>query len=261
MLKKTLSLFRLFGLDFAEMYKSIRGLRHFYCTYVTLKRQKEGSADQFVFGKFYPCLNDQISLSNIVEGHYFQQDLLVAARIYQTKPEHHIDVGSRIDGFVAHVASYRELSVIDIRKMSIDVKNITFIQADMMGDMQESLLNCTDSVSCLHALEHFGLGRYGDPVCYDGHLKGLENIYKMIRTGGKLYLSTPIGAQRIEFNAHRVFSISYLLNILADKFILDKFSYIDDSGKLHQDVKLNKENQQSSFNCIYGCGIFELSKI
>lgn len=243
------------------MYQSIRGLRHFYCSYLTLKRQQAESADQFVFGKLYPCLNDQISLSNIAVGHYFQQDLLVAARIYQNKPAHHIDVGSRIDGFVAHVASYRELSVIDIRNMSVDVKNITFIQADMMGDLQESLLNCADSVSCLHALEHFGLGRYGDPICYDGHLKGLENIYKMTRTGGKLYLSTPIGVQRIEFNAHRVFSILYLMNTFSDKFILDKFSYIDDSGKLHQDVKLSKADQQSSFNCIYGCGIFELSKI
>jgi hypothetical protein len=30
-----------------------------------------------------------------------------------------------------------------------------------------------DSLSCLHALEHFGLGRYGDPIDPRGHEKGI----------------------------------------------------------------------------------------
>ena len=48
------------------------------------------------------------------KGHYFHQDLLVAKMIYDTKPRRHIDIGSRLDGFVAHVASFREIEVFDI---------------------------------------------------------------------------------------------------------------------------------------------------
>lgn len=81
-----------------------------------------------------------------------------------------------------------------------------------------SLTNYTDSISCLHALEHFGLGRYGDPLNPSGHLNGIESIYIVLKEGRRFYFSSPIGPQRIEFNAHRVFSISYLLKIFEGKF-------------------------------------------
>jgi len=67
-------------------------------------------------------------------------------------------------------------------------------------------------------MEHFGLGRYGDPVNYDGYLLGLNNLYQILKIGGKLYFSVPIGPQRIEFDAHRVFSLSYLLELFYGKY-------------------------------------------
>lgn len=39
--------------------------------------------------------------------------------IFDSSPQRHLDVGSRIDGFVAHVASFREIEVIDIRPVDI----------------------------------------------------------------------------------------------------------------------------------------------
>ena len=92
-----------------------------------------------------------------------------------------------------------------------NVKNIHFVQADLMADCSH-LHNSSTSISSLHAIEHFGLGRYGDPVRPDGHLLGLDNIYRILRNEGKFYFSVPIGPQRVEFNAHRVFSLQYLLN-------------------------------------------------
>jgi hypothetical protein len=118
-----------------------------------------------------------------------------------------------------------------------------------------------DSLSCLHALEHFGLGRYGDPIDYDGHLKGFLNIYKMLKKSGIFYFSVPIGCQRIEFNAHRVFSIEYLLDMFENKFELISFSYVDDKGDLHKNISLNKTLISNNCGCNYGCGIFELKKI
>mgnify|MGYP000382217343 CR=1 FL=1 len=44
-------------------------------------------------------------------------------------------------------------------------------------------LGPVDSVSCLHALEHFGLGRYGAPICYDGYFIGFKNITNLLDTG------------------------------------------------------------------------------
>ena len=130
-----------------------------------------------------------------------------------------------------------------------------------MEPIPESLTDYCDSLSCLHALEHFGLGRYGDPVRWDGHLRGLDNLHRVLRSGGRLYLSVPIGPQRIEFNAHRVFAVDYLLGLLADKYVLERFSYVDDQGDLHEDVPLDAEEARNNFGCHYGCGIFELTKL
>jgi hypothetical protein len=57
----------------------------------------------------------------------------------------------------------------------------------------------------LHAIEHFGLGRYGDPVNPQGYQRGIANMAQLLQPGGTFYLSTPIGQERVEFNANWVF--------------------------------------------------------
>jgi SAM-dependent methyltransferase len=135
-----------------------------------------------------------------MRGHYFHQDLLIAREIYKNNPVKHIDIGSRIDGFVAHVAVFREIEIFDIRLQENNVKNIIYRQADLMR-IQDEMIEYCDSVSSLHAIEHFGISRYGDPIDAKGHIKAIGNIFKILKPGGKFYFSVPIGKQRIEFNA------------------------------------------------------------
>jgi len=212
------------------------------------------------FGKRYPVLGDKYKPSGNLADHYFYQDLYVANRIFTNGAIRHVDIGSRIDGFVAHVASFREIEVFDIRPLTFKIPNVKFIQADFMDD-KWILDDFADSISCLHALEHFGLGRYGDPLNPDGHILGLQKIHKMLKQDGKFYFSSPIGPLRVEFNAHRVFSVSYLLDLFESMFKLDFFSYIDDKKMMHINVPLTKDRIQTNFDCNFGCGIFELTKI
>ncbi len=208
----------------------------------------------------FPCLTDKDEEGGEASGHYFHQDLLVAQEIFKANPRKHVDIGSRIDGFIAHVATFREVEVLDIRELTSNVANIKFVQADCMSpDLKH--INYSDSISSLHALEHFGLGRYGDPIDVLGHMKGLNNIYKMLQSGGTFYFSVPIGPQRVEFNAHRVFSIKYLLDYFKGKYELKSFSYVDDKGDLHKNIALNEDNISLNCSCHYGCGIFILQKI
>ncbi len=80
----------------------------------------------------YPIWSDYRKQAGSSGGDYFHQDLLVAQLIYENKPQKHIDVGSRIDGFVAHVAAFRKIQVLDIRPLSpLGHANIEFIQADL----------------------------------------------------------------------------------------------------------------------------------
>lgn len=249
----------LFGLDIKKASDSIRGIVPFVRDLQNLRRQFAESSD-FPLGRFYPCLVDRYAESGLAKGHYFHQDMLIAKKIFIDAPNRHIDVGSRIDGFVAHVAVFREIEVLDIRQLVSPVKNIQFLCCDLMGELPESLIDSCDSLSCLHALEHFGLGRYGDPICLNGHLLGLRNLIRMVKPGGKFYLSVPIGPQRIEFNAHRVFSLRYLIDMVKDRFQVDSFSFVDDQGSLHENIKLSQEIIADSGGCLYGCGILELTK-
>ncbi len=248
-----------YGFDPKKGIRLIKRMQPYKKDLKLLKAQIPSNPD-FPLGAPYPCLDDRYQNNGLPEGHYFHQDLLVARRIFENNPQRHIDVGSSIEGFVAHVASYRSIEVFDIRPQPNTVRNISFLQADLMSPLPEEYLACTDSLSCLHTIEHFGLGRYGDPVNYDGYKIGLENLSSIVKPGGKFYLSTVIGPQRINFNAHRVFRVKFLLDLLEPGFVLDQFSYVDDAGKLHEDVTLSDEAAENSFGTQYGCGIFELTK-
>lgn len=204
----------------------------------------------------FPIVTDFSDSAGIASGHYFHQDLLVSQYIFIDKPKRHLDVGSRIDGFVAHVASFREVEVLDIRELKeTNHSNIKFKKFDLMNEVPE---NYTDSLSCLHTIEHFGLGRYGDPIDPKGYLRGFNNLINMLSPGGKLYISFPIGKRNeVHFNAHRVFHPSDIFLWAPGKLDLIGFDYVDDSGDLHKDKA--REVQDTSVN--YGCGIYSFQKI
>ena len=250
-----------FGFNARVFYRNITGigwyLRDFFKLKRLLKRNKH-----FSIKSFYAVLTDKSDNAGTLSGHYFHQDLLVAQKIFQQNPIRHVDIGSRTDGFVAHVASFRPIDVIDIRPLKSNSVNINFLQADFMHELPQQFVESTDSLSCLHALEHFGLGRYGDPIDDDGHVKGFNNLKKMVKPGGKLYFSTPIGKeQRIVFNAHRVFSIKYLMELFTEELTIEDFYFVDDNGNLnHPQMPLTANDIETSFNCHYGCGIFILNK-
>jgi hypothetical protein len=227
--------------------------------YRTLKTQiRERSLDcDLRFASLF--LEDKRSASGTASGHYFHQDILVARKILKAHPVRHVDVGSRIDGFVAHVATFRPIEVLDIRPLRTTTSNISFMQCDIM-DPNLQLSNYCDSLSCLHVLEHFGLGRYGDRLDIEGHLHGIENLHKILQPNGTLYLSVPIGADRVDFNGERVFSIKSMLEIVRHYSQLVEFSYVDDAGDLHEAVALDSERVANNCGCSYGCGIFELKK-
>jgi len=197
--------------------------------------------------------------SGILPGHYFNQDLLVASLIAEANPRRHIDVGSSFVGFVAHVASFREIEVLDIRPMdAIDHPQISFLQRDITL-AEPSLLEITDSLSCLHTIEHFGLGRYGDSIDPDGHLKGFQHLVDLLEPRGTLYISFPIGTQdSVHFNAHRVFHPLSILDwpLREGPLELKEFSYEDDAHRLHRNVPLGEFVPEVE----YGCGIYTFTK-
>lgn len=248
------------GVDPLKTWASVRGFPEFVRDLINFRRGYQG---RLILN---PYLGDRYKEGGSTKNEYFWQDLLVAQRIFKQKPLRHVDVGSRIDGFVAHVASFRPVEVFDIRPVNSDIPGVVFKQADLMSADSVAALcagnaGYCDSLSCLHAIEHFGLGRYGDPVDPSGYRRGIENLSKLLQPGGRLYLSTPIGSERVEFNANRVFDPSTILDVAnAAGLHLDELTVLDQQGG-HETVlsptleKLNALAQEH-----YLLGVFHFLK-
>ncbi len=251
--KKINRTLNIFGIDLRKISRlSFKS----YLLYHKQKREwlKQGG----VITEKFMIIDEYKGNAGISSGHYFHQDLLVAKLIFDANPKRHLDIGSRIDGFVAHVASFREIEVVDIREQKKSIhKNIKFSKGNFMIPQN---IKKTDSLSCLHAIEHFGLGRYSDPINKDGHIIGINNLIKLIKKNGYLYISFPIGNKdQVFFNAHRVF---HPLSIFKYESIyknmrIKRFDYVDDSGQLH----LKSDPKKVKENLIYGCGIYTFQKI
>jgi hypothetical protein len=248
-----------FGIDFKKILTIILRYPYYFiqAIYFIKISKKERLKFKFVLNA---ALNDAYSKAGNGKGIYFNMDLYVAQKIYQNNPIEHIDVGSRIDGLVAHVASFREITVLDIRPFDTEPKNIKFMRCDLASEISDSLVNAADSVSSTFCIGHIGLGRYGDTLDPSGHITSFKNLTKILKDGGYLYLAVPIGPLRVEFNAHRVFSLNYLMSLFNQYFSVVEFSYVDDRGNFYENVELTKVLVESNCNCNYGAGIFILRK-
>lgn len=184
----------------------------------------------------YPCVDDWNASAGSLGG-YFWQDLWAAKKIFRAKPDSHYDIGSRVDGFVAHILSFMPLTMIDIRPLPQKVDGLNFIQADatnLEGIADDSVI----SLSSLCAPEHFGLGRYGDPIDPEACFKALRSMQRVLSRGGHLYISVPVGEiSGVAFNAHRIFKPDLIIETL-DKLKLVDFALCEGSDFTeHADYK------------------------
>ena len=189
------------------------------------------------FRNLYPCLNDWDANAGSL-GYYFWQDLWAARKIFQNRPSEHYDIGSRVDGFIAHVLPFMSVTMLDIRPLPQKVEGLKFIQADatnLDGIADRSIM----SLSSLCAPEHFGLGRYGDPVdpaCF----KAMKSMQRVLAPGGHLYFAVPVGdSNGVAFNAHRFFTPELIAETMNELQLAD-LSVIGRAGEFLEHMTLEE---------------------
>ena len=212
----------------------------------------------------FPVLTGYSSQAGQFDTQYFLQDLVVAQKIFELTnvlEGDHLDVGSRVDGFVAHVASFRSLSVLDVRGLDqLRIGNIRFVKKDLLEYQPKQLFG---SISCLHVVEHIGLGRYGDQLEVDGWKKAVKRLDDLLAPNGMLFLSVPIASKsKVFFNAHRVFQPQEFLREVVARGTLEviEVDVIDDQGSIHFDVS-SAEDMAIIQHLSYGCMLVTAKKI
>ena len=250
-----------FGFDPRRTLSSLRFVAGYFVDLLTWFWRSTPQERKTFPLRILPTLSDKYAESGTASGHYFHQDLWAARHIQSHGPSRHVDVGSRIDGFIAHLLTFREVEVLDIRPLVSKVAGLTFRQANLMSGVPLAI-DPSPSVSCLHALEHFGLGRYGDPLMPDGWRTGLRQLAELVLPGGRLYLGVPIGKPTVEFNAQRIFHPQYIIDeAVRFGLTLSAFAYVDDEGDYYEQkipVTLDAKTMLAAMD--YGCGLFLFEK-
>ena len=194
----------------------------------------------------HPCLSDW-QRHTPFDAHYFYQGAWLARRLSESRPPAHVDIGSDIR-MINVLSAFVPTEFVDFRPLDVELVDLKCSAGNLtaLGRDDKSI----DSLSCLHVIEHIGLGRYGDPIDPDGSDKALAELQRVLANGGRLYLSVPVGRQRVCFNAHRVFSTRTVSAGLPELELVE-FSLVDDQGSFHEHADLAEADRQE-----YGCGLF-----
>jgi len=227
----------------------------FICDYLNFKKLSKKSKRHFDFRwkDRYPCPNEKIS-SHDIEPHYTYHPAWAARILAQIKPEIHIDISSSLS-FCTIVSAFIPVKFYEYRAANLNLDNLSSESADLLNLPFED--KSIESLSCMHVIEHIGLGRYGDIVDPDGDLKAISELKRVLAQRGSLIFVVPIGKPKIMFNAHRIYSYDQIVDYFAE-LELKEFSLITEDNK--KGGLLRHATRKMAAQEVYGCGCFWFKK-
>lgn len=211
---------------------------------------KRFSIDQ---ADFIPCMDDKTTVTHF-DHHYIYHPAWAIRKVREIDPSVHIDIGS-ILYFSTMLSASHQVQFYDYRPAAVILDGLKTGSEDLcaLSFADKSIA----SISCMHTVEHVGLGRYGDPIDPDGDLKAMHELQRVIAPGGSLLFVTPVGKPKICFNAHRIYSFEQIISYFPE-LELAEFSLIPDTGQttgmiMNADPALVKAQE-------YGCGCFHFTR-
>lgn len=228
-----------------------------YCKkYYNFKKLTNQIDSRFLFkwSDRYPCLNDNTNKTSF-DRHCIYHPAWAARILKEDNPKVHTDISSTLH-FCSIVSAFIPVDFYDYRPAELNLKGLKSSHADLLNLPFED--DSVESLSCMHTIEHVGLGRYGDPIDPEGDLKAIKELKRVLAVGGNLLFVVPIGKPRVMFNAHRIYSYDQIIKYFSDLKLMD-FSLIPDNEKdggivqNPSDKLLNKQK--------YACGCFWFKKI
>jgi len=221
--------------------------------YWQFKRKDTSKRFAYSLASAYPQIFDKTALTGF-DRHYVYHTAWAARKVRDFAPENHVDIASSLY-FPGILSAFIPVDFYDYRPAPLHLSGLTTKHADLtalhFGD------NTISSLSCLHTIEHIGLGRYGDPVDPEADITACNELARVLAVGGQLLFVTPVGkAAVIQFNAHRIYTYAQVL-ALFPTLRLKEFSYIPERGdrgiEEHADpAALSNED--------YACGCFVFIK-
>lgn len=204
---------------------------------------------------FYPCLFDRVSTTPI-DPQYFYQAAWAMRLITALRPAQHVDIGSDVR-YVGMLSQCVPTTFVDIRPLQVQLPGLDCRIGSVLALPYPDA--SVMSISCLHVIEHVGLGRYGDPLDPQGTAKACRELQRVLARGGRLYVSTPVGRARVQFNGQRVQSVEEVLQNFSGLTPVI-VSLIDPEGMFHDDIGVDRAAelavQDGYLDYALGCFVF-----
>ena len=219
---------------------------------INFTRQNDG---RFLvkFRHLFPLLLDWTTTTNF-EPHYIYHPAWAARVIARVNPTKHIDIASTLH-FSTIVSAFVPVEFYDYRPALLNLPNLISKPGDLTKLHFES--NSVESLSCLHTIEHVGLGRYGDPIDPTGDIIAAKELARVLALGGTFIFVTPVGKSKIAFNAHRIYSYEQVLALFPELKVTE-FSMVPDDYKT-QGLMLNADPKLVATQD-WACGCFVFTK-
>jgi hypothetical protein len=201
----------------------------------------------------YPCLTDDTEQTGF-DRHYIYHPSWAARVLAKTRPSVHTDIGSSL-AFSTMLSAFIPVNFFDLRPAPVVMNNLRTGSVDLVDlDIPD---NSIDSLSCMHVIEHIGLGRYGDPLDAMGDIKAINELIRVLAYGGNLLIVVPVGKPMVRFNAHRIYRHSKFLEYFSSLELVE-FGLIPDGfapdGILYNPDQWFIDAQE------YGCGCYWFRK-
>lgn len=242
-------------LTYLDRKKNIKRLSK---SLMQLKEQEAKTKKRFQLEPhdIFPFLSDNTNATEF-DRHYIYHPAWAVRILTQTNPAVHTDIASSLH-FCSIVSAFIPIRFYDYRPAELMLSNLETAHQDLTQLSFES--NSIDSLSCMHSVEHVGLGRYGDTLDYDGDQKAMSELARVLKLGGNFLFVTPIGAKaKIVFNAHRVYTKELILNaFIKYGLTLKEFSLIPEKSA-DGGIVINPTNELLEKQ-VYGCGCFWFTK-
>lgn len=141
------------------------------------------------------------------EGYADFECRFAAWHLRRERPGSVLDVGS-YRHFVVGLSAALDVTAVDVRprRPGLGTEAVLTCDARALAAPDASF----DAVVSLSSVEHFGLGRYGDPLDLDGDARAMAEMRRVLRPGGVLVLTTSLtrGPRTVAFNAHRIYDLA-----------------------------------------------------
>jgi|GEM_PF-6075892 len=144
------------------------------------------------------------------------------------------DVGCATGCFPAMqlASGVEECTVFEVRPINTNSKRIKIRIQDLT--YAREIEPEFDLITCLSTIEHIGLGRYGDRLDPRGDIKMAANLGRLLRPGGIMLMSFPVGRGCVVYNKHRIYSRQRRAALFGDLTVIDRVPDRSWYGQLRQ---------------------------